>query len=285
MLHELSAAPSPLKIRIVCIPEEIRQIYFSTSVFISERKKNWRKKKCFRAPSSLTPPSVFSHGWSFQTIGCVHRGINGFCKASQPVEGMEPSSEWGTAGLPLLVTAWVFECVFVRICAIVAADLCAGSEVFLLRNNTKFMLPLFCIADKCQSVLSIGLFKYYGFATWVFVYTLQLPCNYPSSLCVFHYWENFLLFCGDQFAVVLSAKGNCDGAMHTVWVCAGGFLQLLWVFVWWLVMIGGKNNLAISRDCIVMFILLVSPSHGSFVYRIATACACCSCCKNGSALI
>lgn len=201
------------------------------------------------------------------------------------MEGMEPSSEWGTAGLPLLVTAWVFECVFVRICAIVAADLCAGSEVFLLRNNTKFMLPLFCIADKCQSVLSIGLFKYYGFATQVFVYTLQLPCNYPSSLCVFHYWENFLLFCGDQFAVVLSAKGNCDGAMHTVWVCAGGFLQLLWVFVWWLVMIGGKNNLAISRDCIVMFILLVSPSHGSFVYRIATACACCSCCKNGSALI
>lgn len=152
MLHELSAAPSPLKICIVCIPEEIRpgKSIFPLQYLFQREKKKWRKKKSvFRAPSSLTPPSVFSHGWSFQTIGCVHRGINGFCKASQPVEGMEPSSEWGTAGLPLLVTAWVFECVFVRICAIVAADLCAGSEVFLLRNNTKFMLPLLCVADKC----------------------------------------------------------------------------------------------------------------------------------------
>lgn len=97
-----------------------RKIYFSTAVvffFFSEKKNKWKKKKKVLSrpiPSRpAAPPSPFSHGWSFQTIGCVHRGINGFCEASQPMEGTEPSSEWGTAGLPLLVTAWVFECVFV----------------------------------------------------------------------------------------------------------------------------------------------------------------------------
>lgn len=55
MLHELSAAPSPLKIRIVCIPEEIRQIYFSTSVFISERKKKLKEKKSVFEPHPHSP--------------------------------------------------------------------------------------------------------------------------------------------------------------------------------------------------------------------------------------
>lgn len=90
----------------------------SSFFFSQEKKKNVKRKKCCWAPSPLTPPTLnhpwlFSHGWSFQTIGCVHRGINGFCEASQPMEGTGPSSEWGTAGLPLLVTAPVFECALV----------------------------------------------------------------------------------------------------------------------------------------------------------------------------
>lgn len=93
-----------------------RKIYFSTAVEVLSRAHP-------RHPA--TPPPLLSHGWSFQTIGCVHRGINGFCEASQTMEGTEPSSEWGTAGFPLLVTAWVCLCP----CAIVAADLCSGSEV------------------------------------------------------------------------------------------------------------------------------------------------------------
>lgn len=92
-----------------------RKIYFSTAVVFppKEKRKQAKEKSVAGAPSPPAPPSLLSHGWSFQTIGCVHRGINGFCEASQPMEGTEPSSEWGTAGLPLLVTAWVFECAFV----------------------------------------------------------------------------------------------------------------------------------------------------------------------------
>lgn len=113
-----------------------------------KQEKTQAKEKSVVEPVPLAPPSLFSHGWSFQTIGCVHRGINGFCEASQPVEGREPSSKWGTAGLPLLVTAWVFECVFVCVHDSSSWPL-QGSEVaslaWQLALSVRFS-PIYCPA-------------------------------------------------------------------------------------------------------------------------------------------
>lgn len=70
----------------------------------------------------------------------------------------------------------------------------------------------------------------------------------------------------------------------SVFMCLGVCVCVC-MHVFRVVMIAEKNLPAISGDLIVMFILPVSLSHGCFVYRIATMCAHCSRCKNGSTLI
>lgn len=74
MLHELSAAPSPLSLCIVCIPGEIwpGKCIFSTAVVFSQERKNKTKKVKEKKkvlwspipshPPLLTPPLLFSHG-------------------------------------------------------------------------------------------------------------------------------------------------------------------------------------------------------------------------------